>query len=377
MIIFRYIAREILTTLFAVTFVLLLVSMSFRFIKYLAQAASGVLAPDALLQIMAWRLPGFLELIMPLGLFLGILFGYGRMCLDSEMTVLRACGMRTPRLVGMTLAIAAIVAMIIGCFTLYVTPKGNRQVKLIFNEQDTLNVFDLLQAGRFQRFGNSGRFVFTESISEDKSGMTNVFISEQDKDSGRYTITVANAGRQEKNADTGSQYVILEDGYRFDGQPAFHDYRITNFGEFGFRIIRPEMKTDVLEAKAMPTMQLLEQEGPAYMGEFQWRLSVPVSVLIVALLAIPLSHVNPRQGRFYKMVPALLLYIGYVGGLIVARKWIEDEKLIPEIGMWPVHLLFLGVALTLITWDPIQRQLHEKRLQKIGIPNAIAKRFQK
>ena len=104
LIVFRYLSRELLVTLSAVSAVLLVIIMSGRFIKYLAQAAQGLLDPGVLLMIMGFRLPGFLQLILPLGLFLGVLLAYGRLYLDSEMTVLSATGMSQRRLLAYSLA---------------------------------------------------------------------------------------------------------------------------------------------------------------------------------------------------------------------------------------------------------------------------------
>ena len=129
MIVFRYLSREVLLTLSAVSAVLLVIIMSGRFVKYLAQAASGALDPGSLFLIMGFRLPGFLQLILPLGLFLGILLAYGRLYLESEMTVLSATGMSQQRLLGMTMAPAALVALLVAWLSLSLAPLGVAQVQ--------------------------------------------------------------------------------------------------------------------------------------------------------------------------------------------------------------------------------------------------------
>ena len=141
MIDFRYLSREVLMTLSAVSAVLLVIIMSGRFIKYLAQAAQGVLDPGVLFLIMGYRMPGFLQLILPLGLFLGILLAYGRLYLDSEMTVLSATGMSNRRLLGYSMAPAAIVAVLVAWLSLGLAPQGVAEVAKIFNQQDAMTEF--------------------------------------------------------------------------------------------------------------------------------------------------------------------------------------------------------------------------------------------
>src|SRR5699024_1537776 len=88
----RYINRQLLVTTLVVTFVLVMVLVTGRFIKYLADAAVGEIAADALFLIMAYRLPEFLQLILPLSLYIGILLVLGGMYVTNEITVMNACG---------------------------------------------------------------------------------------------------------------------------------------------------------------------------------------------------------------------------------------------------------------------------------------------
>ena len=124
-IIFRYLTRQILVNMLAVTGVLLMVFMSGRFIKYLAQAAAGYLSPDVLFTIMGYRLPGFLELILPLGLFIGILLAYGRMYLESEMVVLYACGVSERQILLQTMGASVLVAAVVASYEPLFLPLGH------------------------------------------------------------------------------------------------------------------------------------------------------------------------------------------------------------------------------------------------------------
>src|SRR5690606_22474666 len=185
----------------AVSAVLLVIIMSGRFIKYLAQAAQGMLDPGVLLLIMGFRLPGFLQLILPLGLFLGILLAYGRLYLDSEMTVLSATGMSQRRLLLYSLAPAALVALLVGWLSLGLAPQGIAEVDRILNQQDSLTEFDTLVPGRFQTLRDGSRVTYTRDLSDDRSELAGVFISETNASAGSgksrgLSVLVAESGRQ-------------------------------------------------------------------------------------------------------------------------------------------------------------------------------------
>jgi len=367
LIVFRYLSREVLITLSAVSAVLLVITMSGRFVKFLAQAASGQLDPGSLFLIMGFRLPGFLQLILPLGLFLGILLAYGRLYLESEMTVLSATGMSQQRLLGMTMAPALLVALLVAWISLSLAPKGALQFQLLLNQQDAMTEFDTLVPGRFQELNDGSRVTYTEQLSDDRANLGGVFISEKrfgvnKKDRG-ISVLVAEKGRQEVRKD-GNRYLILENGYRYDGSPGMADYRAIKYETYGVMLPKPEISEEVTDRDAMMTSSLFGNPDLKAVAELQWRLSLPLLVFIVTLMAVPLSRVNPRQGRFLKLLPAILLYMAYLTMLISARGALEKGNLSPLLGMWWVHGLFLAIGLALLYWEPLRLKLASRRTVK-------------
>ncbi len=371
MIIFRYLSREVLVTLSAVSAVLLVIIMSGRFIKYLAQAAQGALDPGVLLMVMGFRLPGFLQLILPLGLFLGILLAYGRLYLESEMSVLSAAGMSRQRLLAYSLVPATLVALLVGWLSLGLAPQGVTRVEQIINSQDALTEFDTLVPGRFQALRSGSRVTYSERLSADGAELGGVFISElRLSQSGQkqrgISVLVAEKGRQEVRPD-GSRYLILENGYRYDGTPGQADYRAIQYDRYGVLLPKPEVASELTEREGLPTAVLLGSDNPRYQAELQWRLSLPLLVFVVTVLAVPLSRVNPRQGRFLKLLPAILLYMAYLTLLISMRGQLDKGRVPAALGLWWVHGLFLGIGLLMMCWEPLRLKWAARRVSKGGV----------
>ncbi|EGH42431.1 MULTISPECIES: LPS export ABC transporter permease LptF [Pseudomonas syringae group] len=365
MIVFRYLSREVLLTLSAVSAVLLVFIMSGRFIKYLAQAASGALDPGVLFLIMGFRLPGFLQVILPLGLFLGILMAYGRLYLESEMTVLAATGMSQQRLLAITMGPATLVGLLVAWLSFSLAPQGATQFSLLINQQDAMTEFDTLVPGRFQALRDGTRITYTKELSEDRSQLAGVFISEKrmssdkSKDNG-ITVLVAEKGHQEVRPN-GSRFLILENGYRYDGNPGAADYRVIKYDTYGAMLPKPEISEEITDREAIPTSELIGDPAPRSVAELQWRISLPLSVFIVTLMAIPLSRVNPRQGRYLKLLPAILLYMSYLAILISVRSSLEKGKLPLSLGMWWVHAIYLSIGLLLFYWEPLRLKMASRR----------------
>lgn len=357
LIVFRYLAREVFLTLSAVSVVLLVIIMSGRFIKYLAQAAQGLLDPGVLFLIMGYRIPGFLQLILPLGLFLGILLAYGRLYLESEMTVLTATGMSQTRLLGYTLIPATLIALLAALLSFSLTPMGVREVATILQEQDALTEFDTLVPGRFQSMKDGVRVTYAEDLTGGRERLQGVFISDLGKNTrgedNKITLLAAPTGYQQVLED-GSRYLVLEDGYRYDGNPGEADYRMIKYDTYAVLLPKPSVALASSDRESMRTSELMASTQQKMRTELQWRLSIPLLTFVVTLLAVPLSRVNPRQGRFLKLLPAIFLYMAYLGLLIASRDALDKGRMPSALGMWPVHGLFLLIGLGLMYWDNLR-----------------------
>lgn len=348
-IVFRYLSREVLTTLTAVSGVLLLIIMSGRFIKYLAQAAAGQLDPGVLFLIMGYRLPGFMVLILPLGMFLGILLAYGRMHLESEMTVLSATGLSDRKILWYTQGPALVVALLVAWLSIWVAPAGVLKTQQLFNEQDAMTEFDTLAAGRFQSIGREAqRVTYAGGLSADRTELQEVFIAERSGtgEDVRVGVLIAERGHQQTNID-GRRYLVLEEGYRYDGRPGSPEFRTIRYDTYGVLLPQPEVVTEITDREAIPTRQLMGNPDLRTQAELQWRLALPLLVPVVAFFAVPLARVNPRQGRFLKLLPAVLIYMSYLALLISARGWMETGRVPAALGLWWVHIVFLIVGLGL------------------------------
>ena len=351
MIIFRYFFREVLLTMLAVSLVLLLIIISGRLVSYLAEAASGKLDAGVLLTLLAYRLPAYLELIFPLGLFLGIMLAYGRMHMESEMTVLQACGMSEGKIVGYTLVASLVVALMVAFLSMFVGPRGVKASETLLAEQRNRTDFETLKPERFHPLDGNNGVTYAGSISDDKQQLRNVFMASQgeENDQGEITIVTAHTGETVINQRNGRKYLLLKDGRRYIGHPGDVNYRIVDFEVYSQLL--PEPDYDVRPKKAtdgMSTLELLNQNSIQAYAALQWRFSLPVLVIVVGLLAVPLSRTKPRQGRYAKILPAIIIYMVYLVAANAARGLLEEGKE-PIVGLiWWIHGAFFTLALLLL-----------------------------
>ncbi|RUR39531.1 LPS export ABC transporter permease LptF [Vreelandella populi] len=348
MILFRYLTREVLLTMSAVAGILLLVIMGSRFIRYFSDAAEGDFPVTILGSLMMFHLPGFMELVLPLAFFLGILLAYGQLYMNSEITVMVACGMSPLRLLRVTLLPASIVAVLVALCSLWLTPAGALQTAATLEEQRSRLDVSVLAPGRFQDFGG-GRTAYISDFSSDGTEMQEVLVHEQPgPESPHSFVTRAGSGYQETRVETGSRFLVLENGERYGVMPGQNDAQRLTFERYTMRLGLSRSLQELDSLEYATTQELWHDPNPRAQAQFQWRTGLPLMVFILALLAQPLSRVNPRQGRFGKLLPAIFLYVAYLSLLLAAVDAIGSGSLPTVIGVWPVHLLFLGLGLLLL-----------------------------
>ncbi|WP_199611211.1 LPS export ABC transporter permease LptF [Flocculibacter collagenilyticus] len=364
MIIFRYLIAEVFKAQLAVFLVLMTIFVSQKFVKILGDASEGELPGQLVMSIIAFKLPQLAGLILPLSVFLGILLAYGRIYADSEMSVLHACGVSEWYVTRVTLIFALILSMITGGVTLFVAPWAAEQEYQVRDKADADTGLSSIISGRFQVSGNKKAVIFVEDINRQGNMLNRVFVAQMPQigeADDRTTVVYAERGDIAEEA-TGAQKLVLHNGKQYQNSLGDQQFQKIEFSEYQIQIREQEVEQRRRKLSAVPTAKLLEGPlTPEIMAELHWRLSIPISIILLTLIAVPMSSVQPRQGKFAKMLPALGLYLGYFILLIAGRSAIEDGKIPPHIGLWWIHItaLFIG-AFLIIRGRPLGSKLRAK-----------------
>ena len=358
---FRYLAKEVLVSTAAVTLVLLLIIVSGRFVSYLGRAAEGKMTFEFLLVILGFHIPSFLQMILPLAFFLSLLLAYGRLYIENEMSILFSCGISKLKLTGYTLGIALIVTVINAFMAFWLSPTSEYRVEQAYQQQDQLTAFDFIQPGRFQ--GKGQQTTYVSSFTPAEGWMNNIFISDFIQKDGKDVPvqTLAAFAEQVKvNQEGGINYLVFKNGMRYEGTPGQKDYRITQFDTYAIRM-ETGTPNRISDLYTVPTSKIWNSTELKEYAEMQWRIAIVIMIPILAIVGVSLSQVNPRQGRFFKMLPAILLMIFYLGLLIWGKTALEKGHTPMEWGLWWAHALFTVIGLGLfaqfngVTWKRKRR----------------------
>jgi lipopolysaccharide export system permease protein len=150
-----------------------------------------------------------------------------------------------------------------------------------------------------------------------------------------------------ETAPNGDRFIVMLDGRRYEGVPGEADYRVMEFERYEARVESTASEEPVPTHKSLSTPALLQNPSDANRGELVWRVGIPLSALILALLAIPMSFVNPRAGRSVNLLFALLAYLVYQNLISVSQARVAQGRLDFSMGWWLVHAAVLVVLIVL------------------------------
>ncbi len=325
---------------FATLFVIMLTT---SLIRFLGRAASDRVDTASVLPLIAFNAINVLPVLLVLTVYVAVLMSLTRAFRDSEMVIWFASGMSLTAWIRPVLGVAVPVAVLVALVAFVVAPWANRQANEYHQRFAQREDVSQVAPGRFRESVSANRVFFVESLNEEQTEVRNVFVTQAQGDS--LSVVVSRSGSIENRPD-GSRFLVLEDGRRYDGTRAQADFRLMEFGRYGLRLEPRETVVAADRAKFKTTRELVQDPSPRNLGELAWRISLPVSTVLMALLAIPLSSVNPRAGRSVNLLAALLLYLVYNNLLTVFQSWIGRERVSFAIGVWVLH----AVMLVLILW---------------------------
>lgn len=317
---------------------------------------------EFLFVILGYHIPSFVQMILPLAFFLSLLLAFGRLYIENEMSVLFSSGISKIKLAGYTLGIACIIGLISGSINFWLAPFSEYRAEEASQQQDQLSTFDLLIPGRFE--GSGQRTTYIESFTPDEGWINNIFLSDVvlKKDQNIPTQMFADYAEQIRiSSKNNDNYLVFKNGTRYEGKPGTANYSVTQFDTYAVRMENTENGV-IDEAYTKSTIDLIESTKLLDKVELQWRISLVIMIPILAIIGLSLSQVNPRQGRFFKMLPAILLMIFYIAVLIWARTSLEKGRLPIHLGLWWVHGIFAFIAAILFMQ---YNQIFERRKARL------------
>jgi len=349
-IISRYLLSSLIAFLSAITFIIGLIVFGNQFVLTVQESISFGIPIKELMPLIGFNMLRDIPIILTLSLFLSIIITISQLYKNSEAVVMNSIGLGDRNFMNLIKPVVFIIFIIIFYLTIFAVPWAKQQKSYAENETLNASEFSFITEGKFESFKN-GDIVFyaSESKVNDIAGdqnMEEIFIYASDIESP--VIVLASEAKKYTDVSNGSIYLRLKNGTRYEGLPSDGNINILNFEEYDLEIVPGDVQKSISsfsEIEEKNTIDLLREGGSKANAEVQWRISQPISVLILSIFGVFLGKSSPRTGKGINLIVGMVVFMLYNHALIVAKSAIESGQLSPLIGMWGIHLLLLIVLI--------------------------------
>lgn len=349
LIINRYLIREIALPLIAVSAVLFVIFMSYNAVRYTTDLAAGLMPATTVIHLTLLKSLIAIEVLLPLALYLAVIVGMGRLYNDSEMVALHASGFSELRVVRSVLWFSLVVAIVVAGMSLIVRPWAYQKSYLLKAEAEAEFNLDKLEAGQFYTAEKSGTVIFVKRINKRQNRLEDVYFYLIDDE--RVHIITAQQAWQPVTDPFAPPVLEFRGGAEYMLDLTGNQDLTVKFKQLTVFLKSDDDDLDHHRSKATDTLQLAKSNKPGDLAEFQWRLTTPLTTLLLGVLAVPLSRAAPRRGRHAKTVAAVLVFALFYNFSIMAKNWVEQGVVGAIPGLWWPDML-LGLLIIVLLFRP-------------------------
>ena len=357
MIIQRYIYKELIQKLFWILSLLILVFASNKFVGFLADAAEGKLPADMVFLMLGFKMLATLPKILPVSILIAMLLAFSRMATDRELVILAASGISTKFQIKVVSQFAVVFCLFVAVITLYFAPWAERNVHALKERAKQESDISGIKAGQFKEFSQGDRVVYVQNPSPEKGTMEEVFL--QVRQEGKLGVLTSDSAHFKVDPKSGNKYAVFTDGRRYVGEPGLLDYQITEYETYAIQTESASASSAAGKISSLPTTEIMFSDNKAHQAEFQWRLSLIFSCLLLSVLAILLMQSHANEKRYTPFVIGISIYLIYSNLLGIAQTLLKRDAIPAYIGLWWVHLILIGM-LFLLFYMPHLRQILNK-----------------
>ena len=334
-IISQYILRELFTTWVGVTLVLLIVLITNKFADVISDIAAGDILSSSLLPIIALSSIEYLIILLPLSTFLSVIIVIGRFYRDHEMTAIQVAGKGTGFIYKIFTFPLIVLIFLLGFISTVISPNAKQSILLKEEEAMRSVGIEFFEPGRFVNL-KDGAVFYAQGRSE-KNRFIKVFLQKKTKN--KVSVITSEYAEIQSLEDNLSRLVFFN-GQRYEGLPGTTDFRVLRFTEHRLPLFFDSNDINDESYETKNFNELIMDESVPSRSELQWRVSPPIALIILVLLAVPLSKSSPREGQYGGLIIGVLIYLIYVNMLGAAKVWFEQGNSPIELGIWWVHGCF-------------------------------------
>ena len=341
----RNIVKEYSVTWAVIFAALLMIVFVTQLVRYLGYAANGSVPFGSVFLLFALGSIKNLPTLFSLSIILSVTLSLSRWYRDSEMVVWASSGKALSAWVLPTLGFVIPIAILVTFLTLFLAPWAEQRLEIEKQTHEVNDDISTVSPGTFIESKDGSTVFFVDSLESSVQVLNGVFIF--NRDANGISITSSSRGRQEESK-LGASYLVVEDGYRYTEFNQSQDFDVTKFATYGVRMDKKPTSRPHVHLGGRSTLSLIEEASPHSLSELVWRIGLPLSAVLLALISIPISYVNNRGGRSYSVAVGVLFFLLYKNALGIVQTQVYQSSWSVWMGLLLPHLIVLSIFILLL-----------------------------
>jgi len=348
-IISKYLLSILVLVFFGIFFIISIIVFGNQFVLTVQESVEHGIPIKELMPLIGFNMLRDIPIILTLSMFLSIIITISQLYKNSEAVVMNSVGLGDMSFINSIKPIIFFLFILVFYLSIYAVPWAKQQKNL--TEDKTLNAseFSFITEGKFESF-KDGDIVFYASKSAiqniaGEQNMEEIFIYAINDN--KPVIVLASEAIKYIDSESKSIYLRLKKGVRYEGLPGDENIDILDFDLYDLEIVSGDSQEKLAvfeEIEEKNTLDLIKDGGLLANAELQWRISQPISILILSVLGVFFGKSSPRTGKGVNLLIGIIFFMIYNNSLLIAKNSIESGQLNPIIGMFGIH----GLVLTFI-----------------------------
>ena len=334
-IITLYLIGQVTKISFLTLIVLFSVFFLNEFTVYLEKVSSGELYPELLILVSIYSMSEIVEVVLPLSVFVGTIIAIYRLDQNNELLAFSKMGLGKRKVVLISCIPAVFFALFVALVSFYLTPLSNNKLAFLNEVERFSDRFKLMGAEKINVLDDLNAIFYAKKASD--RGFQNVFSSFETNES-EFVLTADELvskplnEKQNRISFESGKFSILSEAMPLD----------FSFDEF-FLILpkKPILNVEDLKRKYFHELFFAKDSERI---ELLKRSSMPLIIIISALIAASLTLRLRDSGRFYIFLSGLIIFMSYYG-LSLSQEAFSNFSLNSTIVFFSIHGIYLIAAL--------------------------------
>jgi len=346
----EYISKYFLFNFLSVSAILsLLIFGNQLFIVFYQSLNKGFFTSE-ILDLVFFKFLRDMPFLLGFALVLTIIITLNKLYKSSEAIIIESAGFSQIGFFKLLSPWILIVISIISFLALHSAPVSKQKIEDIRENARLRPNYFFLKEQNFQNFDGEEITFYSQEVDSLNSETNHeslkgifLFFHKTDK------LIMAKHGEKFLNFDNGESILRLFDGILYENLQGESNLKLTKFDTYDVNTVTTKKvkKSQLMELEGVSTFELFDYNVKEKNVELIYRLSIPISILILSMLSVLFAKTKPRSKKNFAIGFGVASFILYYNLILIGKKYSLETLQYDYLMQILPHFFFLLILILL------------------------------